>query len=185
MLDAHFASLLLSDHNNNTEPTAACANDTLQAFKTLAADFPKITLHLRVGAAGRQPGSLLAGIATLDLLNHPPNILLAPHLAATGSDTPMLKHQPVGMLFVAGEKADEWNAQPKLQNVPLAALSGQALETIGTHIFTSYTTNAGKSMARPWLVVDASMPTYALEATEDAEYAEVAIIESMLSNHTY
>jgi hypothetical protein len=108
-------------------------------------------LHLRVGAAGRQPSSLLGGIDLLDRLGHPPNIMLAPHLAAM-TEEPLLKRQPVGMLFVAGATADEWNAGLKLQNAPLAGLSRQALETISGHISTSYTTNAAKSLARPWLV---------------------------------
>jgi hypothetical protein len=138
-------------------------------------------LHLRVGAAGRQPSSLLGGIDLLDRLGHPPNIMLAPHLAAM-TEEPLLKRQPVGMLFVAGATADEWNAGLKLQNAPLAGLSRQALETISGHISTSYTTNAAKSLARPWLVVDASLPQHALEAAEDAEYAEASTIESMLAN---
>lgn len=138
-------------------------------------------LHLRVGAAGRQPSSILGGIDLLDRLGHPPNIMLAPHLAAM-TEEPLLKRQPVGMLFVAGATADEWNAGLKLQNAPLAGLSRQALETISGHISTSYTTNAAKSLARPWLVVDASLPQHALEAAEDAEYAEASTIESMLAN---
>ena len=89
------------------------------------------------------------------------------------------------MLFVAGAAVDEWNGGCKLQNAPLAGLSTQALESISGNIATSYKTNAAKSLARPWLVADASMPTYGLEATENAEYAEVAAIESMLANHTY
>lgn len=176
--------VVLSDHNNNTEPVGACFNDTLRAFQRIAGEFPNITLHLRVGAAGRQPSGLVVGVATLDLLGHPPNIMLAPHLAVMSPTEPVLHIQPVGMLFVAGAAADEWNGLT-LQNAPLAALGSQALETIGGHISTAYATNAAKSLARPWLVVDASMPTYALEATEDAEYAEVAVIESMLANHTY
>ena len=140
---------------------------------------------MRVGAAGRQPSELFGGVATLDLLGHPPNIMLAPHVAAMSAVEPLLHHQPVGMLFVAGAAADQWNAQARLQNAPLAGLSSEALEKISGHISTSYVTNAAKSLARPWLVVDASMPTYALEATEDAEYGEVAAIESMLAKHTY
>ena len=95
--------------------------------------------------------------------------MLAPHVAAMSAVEPLLHHQPVGMLFVAGAAADQWNAQARLQNAPLAGLSSEALEKISGHISTSYVTNAAKSLARPWLVVDASMPTYALEATEDAE----------------
>eukprot|EP01043_Picozoa_sp_COSAG02_P047228 COSAG02_NODE_4504_length_5285_cov_2.849402_3_plen_111_part_00 len=110
--------------------------------------------------------------------------MLAPHLAVVEPADPVLHVQPVGMLFVAGAVMDEWNGGFKLQNAPLAGLSSQALEAIGGNIATSYKTSAAKSLTRPWLVVDASMPTYALEDTENAEYAEVAAIESMLANHT-
>lgn len=177
------ASLASPDHNNNTETTAACVNDTLQAFKHIAAAFPKITMHLHVGVAGRPPTYMGAALVTLDLLGHPPNIVLAPHLSVMGpADEALLKHHPVGALFLAGAEADEWNAGQQLLNVPLASLNSSVLAAMGDKISTSFAANSAKAVAPPWLVVDAAMPAHALEAAEDAEYAEVSAIESMLAS---
>ncbi len=74
----------------------------------IAAAFPKITMHLHVGVAGRPPTYMGAALVTLDLLGHPPNIVLAPHLSVMGpGDEALLKHHPVGALFLAGAEADD------------------------------------------------------------------------------
>lgn len=173
--------LTFADHLNTTEPTAACAMDTVLAFKHLAIKFPWITMHLHVGLPGRHPSSILEAGATLDLLGHPPNIMLAPSLAAIGNpDKTIMQRHPIGTLFVAGAEVDKWNARVQLHNMPLARLNATERDAIGQTILRSYAANSAKHLSKPWVVIGASMPAFALECTENAEYAEVSVIESML-----
>lgn len=166
--------------SNFTEPNSECANDTLNAFSALAKAFPQITLHLHVGVAGRTPRNMAPALAALERMGKPANIMLAPHVNVMRgpSNGAVLKTHPVGAMFLASEAADEWNAGAKVLSVPLATLTATERSTMAAQVKRSLAANAAEGLARPWLVVDAALPTSA----EDAEYGEVAVIEAMLAH---
>ena len=170
-----------TNYSWGSHPNSECANDTLNAFRRLAMAFPQITLHMHVGFAGRQPGTMVGAVATLQAHALPSNVVLAPHLNAMGVlDDAVLEKEPVGALFLAGVGVDDWNAKQKLLNVPLASLEPKVRSAFGAQVKRSYAANTAKGKARPWLVVDAALPSHALQVAEDAEYAEVSAITSLL-----
>ena len=170
-----------TNYSWGSHPNSECANDTLHAFKRLAVAFPQITLHLHVGLAGRQPSTMGGAVATLKAHAFPSNVVLAPHLNVMGMlDDAVLETESVGALFLAGAEADEWNANQKLLNVPLASLEPEVRSAFGAQVKRSYAANAANGQARPWLVVDAALPSDSLGSAEDAEFAEVKAITSLL-----
>ena len=179
-------------HNNQTEPIAQCYADTLRALKGLATIFPKVSFHLHVGEPGRKPSGIGEAERTLALaLGGLPNFHLGAHMAAmVDAAYPAYNlTSKIGLFFVAAQSRDPFNFQGGLThpvllswNAPLTGLTGAQRKLFSQYLNQSYEKAAKEGVERPWVVIDAELPRHAgIEAAEDAEYAEVKLVEAMIA----
>jgi hypothetical protein len=179
-------------HNNQTETIAQCYADTLLALKGLATDFPKVSFHLHVGEPGRKPSAIGEAELTLALaLGGLQNFHLGAHMAAMADAAYPAYNltSKIGLFFVAAQSRDPFNFQGGLThpvllswNAPLAGLTGAQRKLFSQYLNQSYEKAAKGGVARPWVVIDAELPRHAgIEAAEDAEYAEVKLVEAMIA----
>jgi hypothetical protein len=185
-LDRTFSAVaIVSEHRSpeNYYGSQQCQYDTRAALASLAKAFPTIEFHLQTIKTQNGHNATVELAAMGSLMN----MKIAAHVGDAvvhESLTPWLPPpQLVGSLFVAAPSYDDDNAQSTIWHEPAHYATSAPLNTLSASDKNSFTSVLKLRSRGTWVIVDASMPWASLEglnAAEDAEFAEVSEVESML-----